>query len=427
MSFFQGFVEGFAKSADSSIKTYLNSDNQLKSKLAEKRIARGEIEESRYRKDNEKFSRELKGLAKKAGGTDQAQYILDKYGYDEGASIINSLHTKAIAGGKPVNQIFKLSERVGQSATIQQLADFYTPAMKIGSGESMKGVGGGISKLLGGENWIQKAVMKETDATVGKLTIASLQDVPEALSALDDIEDYEIGYNINPKEEYTRLMGVADNFIKSGNLDKASRVKIAAEANYLTFMNSQKSKYSSTELKAFGKKIEKDFVSVHGIKGAYDIYGSFTKAADALNMYEHALEKTDELVKFASQARDVFNINPVDINLAITNAITKNLRPVFDGIDSDDVFSKPFIKLTDQKLFTVGASSGSSATAKNTQVTSSITGNLKTQVSSTIAKIASLSGSAQQLAILNAKKTFSADSVALSSLNKELANKGLNK
>jgi len=425
MSFFQGFVEGFAKSADSSIKTYLNSDNQLKSKLAEKRIARGEIEESRYRKDNEKFSRELKGLAKKAGGTDQAQYILDKYGYDEGASIINSLHTKAIAGGKPVNQIFKLSERVGQSATIQQLADFYTPAMKIGSGESMKGVGGGISKLLGGENWIQKAVMKETDATVGKLTIASLQDVPEALSALDDIEDYEIGYNINPKEEYTRLMGVADNFIKSGNLDKASRVKIAAEANYLTFMNSQKSKYSSTELKAFGKKIEKDFVSVHGIKGAYDIYGSFTKAADALNMYEHALEKTDELVKFASQARDVFNINPVDINLAITNAITKNLRPVFDGIDSDDVFSKPFIKLTDQKLFTVGASSGSSATAKNTQVTSSITGNLKTQVSSTIAKIASLSGSAQQLAILNAKKTFSADSVALSALNKELANKGL--
>ena len=425
MSFFQGFVEGFAKSADSSIKTYLNSDNQLKSKLAEKRIARGEIEESRYRKDNEKFSRELKGLAKKAGGTDQAQYILDKYGYDEGASIINSLHTKAIAGGKPVNQIFKLSERVGQSATIQQLADFYTPAMKIGSGESMKGVGGGISKLLGGENWIQKAVMKETDATVGKLTTASLQDVPEALSALDDIEDYEIGYNINPKEEYTRLMGVATNFLKSGNADKASRVKIAAEANYLTFMNSQKSDYSDSEIKAVGKRIEKDFVSVHGIKGAYDISGNFTKAADALNMYEHALEKTADLTKFAQEARKIHNINSVDINLAITNAITKNLVPIIES--SDDAFGKSFIKLSDQKLFTVGASSGSSATAKNTQVTSSITGNLKTQVSSTIAKIASLSGSAQQLAILNAKKTFSADSVALSALNKELANKGLNK
>ena len=364
-------------------------------------------------------------MAKKAGGTDQAQYILDKFGYDEGASIINSLHTKALAGGKPVSQIFKLSERVGPSTTLKQLANFYTPAMKIGSGESMKGVGGGISKIFGGENWIQKAVMQETDATVGKLTTSSLQDVPEALTATDDIENYEIGYSINPKEEYTRLMGVADNFIKEGKIDKASRIKIAAEANYLTFMNSQKSKYSGSEIKAFGKKIEKTFVSVHGIKGAYDISGNFTKAADALNMYEHALEKTDELVKFASEARYRFNINPVDINLAITNAITKNLKPVVDGIDSDDVFSKPFIKLTDQKLFTIGASSSSSSTAQNKQVTSSITGNLKAQVPSTIANIITLSGSAQQLAILNAKKIFNSDQVALSMLNKKLKEQGL--
>ena len=79
-NFFQGFAEGFSKSANASITKYLDSDNQLNSKLAEKRIARGEEEESRYRKENEKYLRELKGLAKKAGGTDQAQYILDKFG-----------------------------------------------------------------------------------------------------------------------------------------------------------------------------------------------------------------------------------------------------------------------------------------------------------------------------------------------------------
>jgi len=422
-NFFQGFAEGFSKSANASITKYLDSDNQLKSKLAEKRIARGEEEESRYRKENEKYLRELKGLAKRAGGTDQAQYILDKFGYDEGASIINSLHTKALAGGKPVSQIFKLSERVGPSTTLKQLANFYTPAMKIGSGESMKGVGGGISKLFGGENWIQKAVMQETDATVGKLTTSSLQDVPEALTATDEIENYEIGYSVNPKEEYTRLMGVADNFIKEGKIDKASRIKIAAEANYLTFMNSQKSKYSGSEIKAFGKSIEKNFVSVHGIKGAYDISGNFTKAADALNMYEHALEKTADLTKFAQEARKIHNINSVDISLAITNAITKNLVPIIES--SDDAFGKSFIKLSDQKLFTIGASSGSSSTAKNTQITSSITGNLKAQVPSTVANIITLSGSAQQLAILNAKKTFGSDQVALSMLNKKLKEQGL--
>lgn len=423
MSILQGFITGFARSADDSIKKYLASDNQLKSKLAEKRISRGETEEARYREDNQKYLRELKGLAKKAGGTDNVQYILEKFGYDEGVSVINSLYTKAQAGGKPIPQIFKLSQRVGASPTVQQLANFYTPPIKMGSGESMKGVGGGISKIFGGENWIQKAVMKETDATVGKLTTASLQDIPEALTATDDIEDYEIGYNLNPKQEYTRLMGVADNFLKNGDMDKAARIKITADANYLTFVNSQRSEYSDSEIKALGKKIEKDFVSVHGIAGSYDAYANFKTTKESLNLYEHALEKTAELNKFAQEARKIHNINPVDINLALTNAITKNLVPVIET--ATDAFSKPFIKLSDQTLFTQGTSSQSNIGSKNKQITSSLTVDLKSEVPSTIANIVASSGSAQQLAILNAKKRFAADSVALAELNKELRNKGL--
>ena len=61
MSILQGFITGFARSADESIKKYLESDNQLKSKLAEKRIARGEVEEARHREDNQKYLHELKG------------------------------------------------------------------------------------------------------------------------------------------------------------------------------------------------------------------------------------------------------------------------------------------------------------------------------------------------------------------------------
>ena len=91
MSFFSGFVEGLASSADTSIKRYLESDNQLKSKLAEKRIARAETEEARFRKEFDQYKREIKGLSKKAGGVDNAQYILQKYGYDEGSKIINEL------------------------------------------------------------------------------------------------------------------------------------------------------------------------------------------------------------------------------------------------------------------------------------------------------------------------------------------------
>ena len=423
MSFFEGFVTGFAKSADTSIKKYLDSDNQLKSKLAEKRIARSEVEEARHRKDNEKYKMELKGLAKKAGGTDQAQYILDKYGYDEGASVINSLYAKTIAGGKPINQIFKLSERVGQSATIDQLANFYTPPMKVGSGESMKGVGGGISKMLGGENWIQEAVLSETESVVGKLTKSSLQDVPEALSAIDDIEDYEIGYNLNYKDEYTRLMGVADNFLKAGNTDKAARIKIAAESNYLAAANNERSEYSTAELNAFSKSVEKKFVTVHGIKGAYDISGKFTKAEATANMYEHALEKTAYLMNFAQKARFGANIKAVDISLAVTNAITQNRIPVV--VNPDDVFGKAYIKLTDEKLFTVTSNTQSSQQSNTAK--KPIVGNLISSVPSLIANIVSQASgsSARQLAILNARKTLGTDQVALNKFNTDLKSKGL--
>jgi hypothetical protein len=423
MSFFEGFVTGFAKSADTSIKKYLDSDNQLKSKLAEKRIARGELEEARHRKDNEKYKMELKGLAKKAGGTDQAQYILDKYGYDEGASVINSLYAKTIAGGKPINEIFKLSERVGQSATIDQLANFYTPPMKVGSGESMKGVGGGISKMLGGENWIQEAVLSETESVVGKLTKSSLQDVPEALSAIDDIEDYEIGYNINYKDEYTRLMGVADNFLKAGNTDKAARIKIAAESNYLAAANNERSEYSTAELNAFSKSVEKNFVTVHGITGAYDISGNFTKAKDTANMYEHALEKTAYLMNFAQKARFGANIKAVDISLALTNAVTQNRRPVV--VNPDDIFGKAYIKLTDEKLFTVSSNTQSSQQSNTAK--KPIVGNLISSVPSLIANIVSQASgsSARQLAILNARKTLGTDQVALNKFNTDLKSKGL--
>jgi len=56
MSFLQGFVTGFSRSADTAIKSYLESDNQLKNRLAEKRIARGETEEARFKKEFREYN-----------------------------------------------------------------------------------------------------------------------------------------------------------------------------------------------------------------------------------------------------------------------------------------------------------------------------------------------------------------------------------
>ena len=95
MSFLQGFVTGFSRSADTAIQKYLESDNQLKNRLAEKRIARAETEEARFRKEFDEYKRDIKSLAKKAGGVDNAQYILDLYGYDEGKKTIDDLYQNA--------------------------------------------------------------------------------------------------------------------------------------------------------------------------------------------------------------------------------------------------------------------------------------------------------------------------------------------
>ena len=418
MSFFSGFVEGLASSADTSIKRYLESDNQLKSKLAEKRIARAETEEARFRKEFEQYKREIKGLSKKAGGVDNAQYILQKYGYDEGSKIINELYTKELAGGKSVSSLFELQERTGPSVTIDQLATFYTPPAKIGTGESMKGVGGGISKLFGGENWIQKAVLKETDAVVGKLTKASLSEIPEALSAIDDLENYEIGYSLDYTKEYKRLMSVATDFLDKGNTDKAAKIKIAAEANYLTMKNFDKSEYSGAELRAVSKDFEKKLVNVHDIKGRYDAYSNFISPAESKEKYKLAQEITTGFEALAQNARKNYSLDPTYIKLKLTEAITKNLTPVI--VPPVDQFSKAIIKLTDEKLYNIAGS------PTGTSTSSGLSGqyNLST-IPSTIANIQSLSGTAQSKAIINAQKLYSVDQAAKNQLDKKLRELGL--
>ena len=103
----------------------------------------------------------------------------------------------------------------------------------------MKDAGGGFTRLFGGEDYVQKAVLKETDAVVGKLTKSSLSEIPETLTAIDALENYEIGYSLDYKKEYSRLMNVITTLLTRGDR-KAAKIRIAAEANFLTMQNFEK-------------------------------------------------------------------------------------------------------------------------------------------------------------------------------------------
>jgi len=431
MSFLTGLATGIARSADESIKKYLESDNQLKSKLAEKRIARAETEEARFRKEFDGYKREIKQLSKYAGGTDNAQFILEKYGYDAGKALLTDLYGKQLKGGKKVADLFSLQQRTGPSITVDQLATFYTPPIKVGSGASMKGLGGGITKLFGGEDYIQKAVLEQTDAVVGDLTKATLTDIPEALIAIDDLEDYEAGYELNPETEYKRLMGVATNFHSSGNMQKAIKIKISAESNYLTWANQQKSKYSDSELRALYKSNIKDLVGIHNINGAYDNSDNFKAAEDSIEQYRDAMEVASSLSKFAQNAREQ-GISSVDIKFAITNAITKNQNPIIISPSKDDFFKKSSIQLdTDSKLFTnVDGSIKSNTKNTNPSITSNIQTNQLSSinVTSIVNSIKNLNKSDASLEIIvqqNNLKKLDPTGKKLQELNSALRANGL--
>mgnify|MGYP003120920439 CR=1 FL=1 len=402
MSFLQGFVTGFSRSADTAIQKYLESDNQLKNRLAEKRIARAETE--------------------KAGGVDNAQYILDLYGYDEGKKTINDLYQKQMNGGKNISDLFRLADRVGPSVTVDQLATFYTPPIKIGSGKSMANLGGGITKLLGGENYIQKAVLQETDAVVGKLTKASLSDIPETLTAIDALENYEVGYSLNYEAEYKRLMNVSQNFLSQGNKDKAAQIRISADSNYMLMKNLDKKQYSTTELKSLGKDLEKRLINVHNIKGKYTLEGQFIHPAESNEAYKNVSRISTEFESLAESARSQFNLNSSYIKLKLTEAITKNLVPVI--VPASDAFSKAIIKLTDEPLYKTTKHPPSGATIISSNQPSSQYS--VSAVPSAIDKIKKLpSGTSKQKAILDAQKMFSVNQNGLNELNKQLRQLGL--
>ena len=369
-NFFQGFAEGFSKSANASITKYLDSDNQLKSKLAEKRIARGEVEESRYRKEFEEYKRDLKSLASKAGGTDNLQYLLNKFGYDGGKQKIEALYAKGLKSGVTIPSMFKLQERTGESVTIDELATFYTQPIKMGSGESMKGAGGGISKIFGGEDWIQKAVMKDTDAVVGNLTKSSLSNVPEVLTAINDLEDYEVGYSLDYTQERERLLSVAREFAKNGNMKKAHNIRIQAEANYVIADSQKAKKFTMPQLNVLENGFRDNLIEKHQIDGDYYDNGRKFKSTDKSRI------QLDEANKIASEFRSQADfyvsqgIPAVDIKFALDNAIRKNKDIQFVPKDEGDFYSKPYLKLVpDSKLFkttlnTINNNSSSSSSGK---------------------------------------------------------------
>jgi len=149
MSFFRGVITGAAKSVDKNIQDQLKFLREETSNVAKIRANRAIREQDKYQDEFDENLSEVKDLSRKVGGTDQFQFLLDKYGVAEAKVIAQQLYD--LSQKDPsfnISEQLQIEEREGPSVSALQLARFMTPKAKVPPSGGY-GVGTGMTRLLG--------------------------------------------------------------------------------------------------------------------------------------------------------------------------------------------------------------------------------------------------------------------------------------
>jgi len=295
-----GLAEGLFESADESITKYLDKDDTLSTKLAEKRIERSETESARWQQEYITYKKELENLLNKVGGSpDDLQYILDELGYEEGKKQINSMwDNHQNKGGPKIQDLFKLKNRMGKGVTINQLARYYTVPISVAKLSSYKDLGGGMSKLFGGEEAFQKAVQRKSqivDELPGMKL--GLDDMPEVALADVALRKYRLGTLADPAQEVIRLQRLGTQALENGDFNLAEKIK----SRYITVgslasIEENKSQQLSTTDKERIKNHFLDYISdEYGLGGNYDSAGNYIFPATSIAIFNEATETASAL------------------------------------------------------------------------------------------------------------------------------------
>ena len=324
-----GVVQGFATNADASMRTYLAEDRDLSTKLAEKRIDRAESESSRWQQEYTGYKKDLEKMLNQVGGNpDDLQYILDELGYDQGKDTIQKVYTQAEEqGGPSIQDYFKLKQRMGNSVTINQLARYYTTPVNVAKLSSYKDLGGGFTKLFGGEDAFQDAIKRKSsgvDELPGMKT--SLDDMPEVSLPEIGLKRYKLGTLADPKQEKIRLQRLGTKALENGNFNLAGEIKTELDSKFtLAELETNKNQEVSVAQKESIKTRFLSYISdQYGLGGAYEQgTGEFRLPETNIAIFEEATETASDLqiaaVKYIQQGV------PYEVVIAkLEEAIRKN-------------------------------------------------------------------------------------------------------
>ena len=212
MSFFRGVVKGAAKSLDRNITEQLAFLKSEASSVAKIRANRRIREQEKYLDQEAEMSNIIKDLSKKAGGYREVQFVLDKYGVEEGTAVINQLYDNQKNYGISVKDELRV-EQGDPSIKISALdiAKKYTPKMKpIPKIGDFSNLGSGITRMLGFD--ANEEVTRQTSTLLEAAGVDDFEtvDLPIALQGAN-LPEWQIYRNSDPKKERVRLVRIAHN------------------------------------------------------------------------------------------------------------------------------------------------------------------------------------------------------------------------
>lgn len=211
-SFFRGVVSGAAKSLDRNIQDQLQFLREEASNVARIRADRKIREQEKYLEAESKMSELVKELSKKAGGYNEVQFVLDKYGVEEGTAVINQLYDNQKNYGISVKDELRV-EQGDPSIKISALdiAKKYTPKMKpIPKIGDFSNLSRGIPKFLGIDP--TKEIERQTSTMLEAAGVDDFEtvDLPIALQGAN-LPEWQIYRNSDAKKERIRLVRIAHN------------------------------------------------------------------------------------------------------------------------------------------------------------------------------------------------------------------------
>ena len=336
--FVLGAVQGFATTADASIKTYLAEDRQEARDVAKDDIDFIRQDSARYNTEYQGYRKEMKDLVGKIDNDpDLLQYIISEYGYDTAKKYITDMHNNhVLKGGVKPAKVFKLvARKKGQAGvTIDQLAQLQTTPLNVPKTDYSK-LGGGMTRLFGGQDAMANMIGSRVEAGIAGLPGigVSLDDIPQSRLASDPFEEFEAGSKANPAEETERLNNLIINAKLDGNNSLVSRL-INARDLKLAFAEVNRDRATGATLTTaqkatFRKDILLTMNEEYKFTNDYDEFGSLKFGDTSAEIIQSVNEQADNLL---AQAVDLMQMGYAsELVLAkVRQAIFQNKKIGYD-------------------------------------------------------------------------------------------------